>query len=74
MLISKFNIFQKLVEFDQCPFDFIYVVWNPNLKSIDEWAKNVDSDSYSNPSNVSWNVPLPIPKMYSLLEKENLKD
>ena len=57
-----------------CPFDSIYVVWNPNLKSIDSWAETVDSEFYSDISNVSWKTPVPIFKMYSFLKENKLEE
>ena len=57
-----------------CPFDSIYVVWNPNLKSIDSWAETVDSEFYSDVSNISLKTPVPVFKMYSFLKEKNMEN
>ncbi|MDE0119337.1 MAG: hypothetical protein OXM55_04930 [Bdellovibrionales bacterium] len=57
-----------------CPFDSIYVVWNPNVQSACSWAKIADIDSYSNPSKVSL-IPILLPKKaHSFLKNRDLRD
>ena len=53
-----------------CPFDSIYIVWNPNIKSIDSWVQTANTDFYSNQANISLEAFLAL-KTHSLLKNSN---
>ena len=68
------SIKSSILNKNWCPFDSIYVVWNPNVQSVCSWAKIADVDSYSNPSKFSL-IPILLPKKaHSFLKSRSLRD
>ena len=74
LLIGLAEMKHSVLNTKWCPFDSIYIVWSPNLKSINSWVEATDSEFYSDISNVSWTTPVPVFKMYSFLKENKLEE
>ena len=69
LLLGLKKIERSVLRASWCPFDSVFVLWNPTLESINEWTKVADPDFYSDPANLSWKTPITASKFYSLVKK-----
>ena len=53
LLLGLKKIERSVLRASWCPFDSVFVLWNPTLESINEWTKVADPDFYSDPANLS---------------------